>query len=307
MAFLKGPGHLSSRVLAHRAIGFGILLLMPTASAVGQQAKIDNLRIGTSGTLTADQKNEKSSLETLRGFIKDETGLDSEITREKNWHELANKMAKGEFQIGVFQGYEFARAKEKYPELKPLAVAVNVYVYPVAYVIARKNANFTDFAGLKGHSLALVSEGPGYLRLFVDRQSQLAGSKPESFFSKIVSRSNFEDALDDIVDGVVDATVVERAALESYKQRKPGRFAQLKPVAQSQPFPPAVVAYYDSSLSEEDRTHFRNGLVGASGKEKGQTMLTLFRLTGFQTPPADLDKVLAETRQAYPAGDTEAK
>ena len=32
----------------------------------------------------------------------------------------------------------------------------------------------------------------------------------------------------------------------------------------------------------------------------GQTMLTLFKLTGFEPPPADFDKVLAETRKTYP-------
>jgi ABC-type phosphate/phosphonate transport system substrate-binding protein len=299
MASLMAPVQLPGRALAHCAFALMTVFLISPENATGQQGKIDTLHIGTSGAL-AGEKNEKNSLDTLRGFIKDETGLESEITRERNWRELAVKMAKGQYQVGVFQGFEYAWAKEKYPDLKPLAVAVNVHVYPVAYVVTRKDGSVSNFAGLQGRSLGLLADAPGFLRLFVERECQAAGKKPETFFSKIVSKDNFEDALDDVVDGVVDAAVVDRAALENYKLRKPGRFAKLKPVAQSQPFPPAVVAYYGNSLNESDRNRFRDGLLGASGKEKGQTMLTLFRLTGFQAPPADFDKVLAKTREAYP-------
>ena len=35
-------------------------------------------------------------------------------------------------------------------------------------------------------------------------------------------------------------------------------------------------------------------------KEKGETMLTLFHLTGFERPPEDFGKVLAQTRKDYP-------
>jgi ABC-type phosphate/phosphonate transport system substrate-binding protein len=283
-----------------RAAALAAMLAAPIAA--GGQGKISVLRIGTSGTLSTEggARNENSSLETLKSFIKDETGLDNEIIKQKNWQELAEKMSKGELDVGVFQGFEFARARPKYPDLKPLAVAVNVYVNPVVYVVSRKDDPAKDFASLQGRSLVMVADAPGYLQLYVDRQCQLAGKKPNQFFSKITNRDNFEDAIDDVVDGVANATVADRATLEAYKVRKPGRFGRLKPVAQSQPFPPATVAYYGNHLDDATRRRFRKGLLDASGKEKGKTMLTLFRLTGFQPPPADFDKVLAATRDAYP-------
>jgi ABC-type phosphate/phosphonate transport system substrate-binding protein len=299
MASIKVPVRSFGRGLCLRAFAIAAVLSIPFAAASGRQGKPNFLHIGTSRPLSGE-RNEKSSLETLRAFIKDETGLDSEITQQKDWSELAQKMSKGQLEVGVFQGYEFAYAKEKYPDLKPLAVAVNVYVYPVAYVVTRKEDKIQDFAGLQGKSLAMVNGGAGFLQLFVQRQSEAAGKKMEAFFSKIVSRENYEDVLDDVVDGAADAAVVERAALEAYKRRKPGRFNHLRPVVQSKPFPPAVVASYGNFVDEETRNNFRDGLLNAANKEKGQTMLTLFRLTGFQTPPPDFDKVLAETRAAYP-------
>jgi ABC-type amino acid transport substrate-binding protein len=48
----------------------------------------------------------------------------------------------------------------------------------------------------------------------VERQSEAGGKKAAAFFSSITSPDNIEDALDDLVDGKVQATVVDRAALE---------------------------------------------------------------------------------------------
>jgi ABC-type phosphate/phosphonate transport system substrate-binding protein len=271
-------------------------------AAYGQQGKLDVLRIGTSGTLAAEKggPKETAALDTLKVFIKDETGLDNEILRYKDWQELTDKLAKQKAQLGVFQGYEFAWAQEKLPGLHPLAVAVNVYLYPVAYVVARKDSQAADFAGLQGQSLALPGTGQRYLELFVERQAQARGKDLHTFFSKLVTKDNAEDALDDVVDGTEQAAVAERAALEAYKRRKPGRFAQLKEVAHSQAFPPAVVAYYDKALDEDTLGRFRKGLLDASRTEKGQMMLTMFRLTGFQAVPQDFQQVLTRTRKEYP-------
>jgi len=285
-----------------------VALLVP-AAAHAQGNKPDVLRIGSSGSLmgSATGDKEKGALDTLHAFIKDETGLDNEIVRQKNWQELAEKMSRGDLQIGVFQGYEFAWAREKYSDLRPLAVAVNVHTYPVAYVVTGSDNSARDFAGLKGQTLALPANGGPFLRLFIDRQSEANGKKAEEFLSKIVTPDNVEDALDDAVDGKVNAAVVDRAALEAYRRRKPGRFKRLKEVVKSQPFPPPVIAYYDAKLDDATLRTFKDGLLGAAKKERGQTLLTLFRLTGFDTPPEDLDRVLAETRKAYPLPDARTK
>jgi ABC-type phosphate/phosphonate transport system substrate-binding protein len=283
------------------ALGLAALLLIPGAAAHGQQGKTNVLRIGTSGTLTGTSgSREKAGLKTLRSFIKEETGLNNEIVRQKDWQELADKMASGDLQVGVFQGYEFAWAVARQPKLKPLAIAVNVYRYPVAYVVAPRDSKAKTFADLQGQSIAIPAVGENFLRLFVDRQSEANGQKADQFFSKITTPDNVEDALDAAVDGKVQAVVADRAALEAYRQRKPGRFKRLKEIAHSQPFPPPVVAYYDSTLDRTTLRRFKDGLLNAAKKETGQMLLTLFRLTGFQEVPDDFNEVLAATRKAYP-------
>src|SRR5262249_29423954 len=129
----------------------------------------------------------------------------------------------------------------------------------------------------------------------------------DAFFSKITFPDNVEDALDDVVDGLVQATVIDRAALDAYKRRKPGRFKRLQEVVRSQPFPPTVVAYYNAALGEATLRRFKDGLLGGASKEKGEMLLTLSRLTGFETVSKDFSRVLAETRKAYPPPGTQAK
>jgi ABC-type phosphate/phosphonate transport system substrate-binding protein len=278
------------------------LLILFGAAERGRPAKIDLLRIGTTGTMSpeGDGRRDKGAMKSLRRFAENQTRLTNEIRRQKGWRELADELTQGKLHLGVFQGYEFAWAQEEFPQLRPLALAVNVYRYPVACVVVRKDNPAKDFAGLQGQSLALVKSNQRFLSLFVDSQCEARGKKTDEVFSKIATPDNFEDALDDLVDGVVQATVTDRATLEAYKQRKPGRYRRLKIVAQSQRFPPAVVAYSQGVMDKATLRRFRKGLLDASKKETGRTMLTLFRLTGFQPVPKDFEQVLAKTRKAYP-------
>jgi ABC-type phosphate/phosphonate transport system substrate-binding protein len=275
-------------------------------SVCGAEAPGGVLHIGNTGDLSAatSRAKEKGAMKSLQNFIKDETGLENEITTEKDWRELSHQMSEGKLQVGVFQGYEFAWAKEKYPALKPLALAVNVAKYPVVIVVAGKDDEAKDFAGLKGQVLCLPKENPEFVQFSLERQVRaLDQKKLDSFFSKVTAQDNVEDALDDVVDGVAQVTAADRAALERYKSRKPARFARLKEIAQSPPFPPVVIAYREGGLDDASLRRFRDGLLNATRKEKGRSMLTMFHLTGFEAVPDDFDAVLAKTRKTYPADE----
>ncbi len=300
MVVLQAPTGQGRRFALRTAL-LTALVGVPLALADARQAKVDTLHIGTSGSLTSEKQGqrEKGSLESLKKFIKDETEFDNDIMRQKDWRELTDKMAKGQMQVGVFQGYEFAWAQKDHPDLKPLALAVNLYRYPIVYVVTNKNDPAKDFAGLKGHSISLPDTGQPFLRLFVERESKAQGKELNDFFSKVTTPESVEDCLDDVVDGTIEAAVIDRAALEAFKQRKPGRFNKLKEVAKSPPFPPVVIAYYDKALDPASVKRFRDGLLNAGKTEKGKTMLTLFHLTGFDPVPEDFGTVLKETRKEF--------
>src|SRR5262249_49621581 len=77
-------------------------LLILAGAADGRQGPPKVLRIGTSGTLGAGNTpaREKAALRTLRDFIKEETGLNNQILRQKSWRQLADRMARGELHLG---------------------------------------------------------------------------------------------------------------------------------------------------------------------------------------------------------------
>lgn len=297
----------SGRSLYHRfaltAFAAALSLTVSHSDAADPGPSFDILHVGAAASLTGDRdpSKEKAAIETLRSFIQDETGFRNEVGHQKDWSELADKLANNELQLGVFQGYEFAWAQAKHPGLKPLAVATNGYVYPIAFVLTQRDDPATDFAGLQNQSLGLAATNQGFLRLFLDRQSEANGKRPNAFFSKSSVEQSVEDALDDVVDGKVQVTAVDRTGLEAYKRRKPGRFNRLKEIAHSKPFPAGVVAYYGSNLDETTLRTLKDGLLGAATKEKGQTLLNLAHLTGFENVPDGFVQVLAETLQAYPA------
>jgi ABC-type phosphate/phosphonate transport system substrate-binding protein len=277
-----------------------VVVVLGSVAALHAEDKV--LRIGASEGLYGRPKDnkEKAAWESLQNYIKEETGLDNDIVDAKNWRELADRIAKGQLQMGILPGHEFAWAQENHPKLKPLAVAVNSHRYPMACLVVGSKSNYKGFADLKGQPVALPKEEGSHVRLFVERQAQAAGKKPDALFSRITTPDNIEDALDDVVDGTVQATVVDRAGLEAYKRRKPGRFTQLKELGRSPAFPPTVVAYADAGLDPKTLQRFREGLLNANRKEKGQTLLTFFKYTGFEGIPKDFTQVLAEMCKAYP-------
>src|SRR5262249_12024266 len=157
----------------HLCCALGVLLAAPAAAVPGEPSPVEVLHIGTSGSLAAEAtEKEKGALETLQDFIKSETGLNNDIVRLKDWSEVAGIMFQKQLNFGGFRGYEFAWAQENQPQLKPLSLAVNGSRYPIAHVVTRKEDPASDFAGLRGHSLAIPSVGAGFLRLFVERQGQ---------------------------------------------------------------------------------------------------------------------------------------
>lgn len=271
------------------------------ALAHAQQAAPTPLRIGSSDQLALDSSggNEEGALESLKEFIRSETGYGSEILKQKDWQELAMKLSNKQLHLGVFHGYEFAWAREKNAKLRPLALAVNVDRYRDAHVLVRQDSKATNLVELKGQTFALSKVAIGHVRLFLERK--IDTKEPGKFFSKVTEPANIEDAIDDVVDGVVQATIVDRVGLEAYQRRKPGRFAKLKVIEKSGLFVPPLVAYHEGDLDEATQKRFREGLLNARETSKGKRFLNLYKLTAFEPIPEDFEKTLAEMAKAYPA------
>jgi len=286
-------------------LSFLFLSSIVMVSPGGDDKKTDRpetIHIGIMATFYRDHPEEdvKTTVESLRDLMLAQTGFKGDPVKVEGVEKLADELTKNKLHLGVFFGHEFAWIFPKHPDLKPLLIVVNQFPYQRGYLFIRKEDNFTSFAQLKGRSLALAHHTPEPCRLFLDRQCQDLGMKLEKFFSKVTHPDNVEAAFDDLVDGGVDAMLVEEAAMNSYKRRKPGRFAKLKELAKSPQFPAAVVAYQPSRWNEADLKSIRDALLNAHQNPEGRQLLTLWRLTGFEPVPTDYEKTLKAIDKAFP-------
>ncbi len=262
----------------------------------------DIIHIGIMASYYRDHPEEdvKTTVESLRDLMLAQTGFKGEPLKVDGVEKLGDELSKDKLQLGVFFGQEFAWIHAKHPDLKPLLIVVNQLPYQRAYLFVRKEDNSTSFAQLKGKSLAVARHTPEPCHLFLDRQCQDLGMNVEKLFSKVTHPDNLEAAFDDLVEGGVDAMLVDEVAINSYKRRKPGRFAKLRELAKSPQFPAAVVAYQPSRWNDADLKSIRDALLNAHQNPEGRQLLTLWRLSGFEPVPNDYEKNLKAIAQAYP-------
>src|SRR5262249_47694403 len=136
--------------------------------------------------------------------------------------------------------------------------------------------------------------------VFLERRCLKCGQKPEKHFSKVTTPANAEDALDDLVEGRVDAAVIDGPPLDCYKRRKPGRVAKIKVIQVSEIFPASVVVYPPGVLDEATLQRFREGMSNAHKSVVGQRLLNLCRLTAFGPVPDDYEQTVANIVKLYP-------
>lgn len=270
--------------------------------AKAREAVPPAVRIGVVSSLFRDKPEPmvKLMLTPLRALMETQTGLSPQLAAAADAESLGKQLATKEAQLGVFHGFEFAWARQKHPDLKPLMVTVSYQRELRAYLVVAKDSKAACFADLKGKTVALPQGSKEHCHLFVERRNRDDKQQPAAPFARMAGAAHGEEALDDVVDGVVEAAVVDWLALDCFKKRKPGRFARLKTVQQSELFPAGVIAYLPGVLDEAALGRFRDGMLKAGETERGKQLLTYCQLVGFESVPKDYDRLLDEILKAYP-------
>lgn len=230
-----------------------------------------------------------------------QTGMAGELSKTGDSTDLGQKLTDGTVDLGIFHGFEFAWAREKYPQLRPLVIAVNQSPTLRAYLVVKADSAIAGFADLKEKTLDIPKGTRGHCRLYLEARCLEAGQcSPQDLLGKVICSGSAEEALDEVIEGNVQATIVDNTTLESYKRRKPGRFTELKVAAESEMFPAGVVVYRTGTLNEQTLAKFRDGLLNSHKTFLGRQLLTLWKLSGFMAIPPDYDQMLADIIKAYP-------
>ncbi len=237
----------------------------------------------------------------FQSMMRDQTGLEGEIIPAGEALDLGKQLNDKSLQLGVFHGFEFAWVHQRYPDLKPLVIAINRHRLLKAYLVVRNDNPAASFGDLKGKVISVPRRSREHCHLFLDRELAKVPAVESEFFGKVVNHSSIEDALDDILRDKVQAVLVDGVALESYEQVKSGCFARLKVLRESEVFPPAVVVYRQGAIDDVTLGKFKDGMITANQSTRGKELMATWKLTAFESVPADFDLVLSNILKAYPA------
>ncbi len=287
------------RLVPAAALAAAALLLSPTPDA-GAAAERD-VRIGLVGSLFRHIPSTMIEVisRPLKVLMQSQTGVSGELHVAGDAFALAEKLKDNKVELGVFHGFEFAWVRQKHPELRPLVIVVCNHRELHAHLVIHKSCEASCCEDLKGKVLALPHMSREHCHLYVERRCA-GGADPRKYFSEVCVPPQAESALDDVVEGSAQATVVDRAALDDYQKRKPARCSRLRVLSQSETFPAAVVAYRPGTLDGATLQRFRAGLLDAHRNPRGKDLLKLCRITRFEDVPVDYDGLLADIARAYP-------
>ncbi|MBY0524638.1 MAG: phosphate/phosphite/phosphonate ABC transporter substrate-binding protein [Gemmataceae bacterium] len=281
------------------------VLILDVATPVHAAEPEKPIHVGVLDTMFRDM--DESSLpkmtEPLTKMLQAQTGQKGDSKIVKGALELGRQMEEGKYQLGVFGGVEFGWAKQKYPDLTPLVIAVNKHRYPKASILVNKDSKYASLADLKGKKMGVPFFTRDHSYVFLDRTTLKEGSKPDAFY-ELTRPKNPEAAMDEVARGKLDAAVVDSAALEWYKDQKPGLSTWLKVLKESEAFPPVVVAYIPSKFDKTAAKKTRDSLLNTTTKTaQGRDLLGSLRVTGFEAAPKDYDEVLDKAMRLYPAAE----
>jgi len=280
------------------------LVALPSlqAPAADKTKSPETIRIGIMNSMLQDIPKALADrmLKPFQNLVEAQTGLRSQVLAADEADLLGRNIVEKEIHIGVFHGIEFAWARQKYPELKPLVVARSEQRQLRACLVVRQESDVANLGDLQGKSLARPCQGREHCRLLVDRHCHQCGLALKAYFSQITTPDNQEDALDDVVDNVVQATVVDGRAFDSFRERKPGRWAKLKVVYESEAFPSLVVAHKPKVLDAATLQRIISGLLKANQTRPGAHMLAFIGINGFKAVPSDYETSLATIVKAFP-------
>lgn len=289
------------------SLGFALCICLPAPLSAQEAKSHEPVRIGMVSSLFNDVPPALVQFAggPFKAMVKEFTGLSGELKVGGDAFEVGKKLEDKQLDLAVFHGFEFGWARQKYPQLRALTIAVSKHRQVHALLVVRADSNFKSIADLRGTDIGLPRKSKEHCRLFLDRT--LAGGNAKGFFKDIVVSRNVDDALDDILRGKLQAVVTDDMSLEDYEDFKPGCFARLKVIKQSEPFPPAVVVYREGALDADTLKRFRDGMISANQSPRGRDMMSLFKMTGFEPVPDDFNQQIAAIIRHYPAPERAEK
>jgi ABC-type phosphate/phosphonate transport system substrate-binding protein len=281
-------------------VSFGAAVsLFAAPTPAGGQVPV---RIGMPASMFRDVKPAifNALAQPFHSLVETQTGLKSELFLVQTPDEMREQLETGKLQFGVFHGFEFAWMKQKSTNLQPLMIAAPQHRPLQAIVVVNQESKVKDINDLKDSAVAVPQGTREYVRVFMTRQCRNCGRSPSGYFREVTTPATSDTALHEVVDGKVQAAIVDGGMYQTFVERYKGRGRRLRVVSVSENFPESVVAYIPNMVDEDVIRRFRQGMSTAHASTMGRQLLALWSMAGFQPIPPNYDQRLAESLKNYP-------
>ena len=282
---------------------YGVVFSTPALAQPAKDAAPINIGLVKAFFNDVDPTLISIAVEPFGKLMKDAVGLEGRLDFKDDAFEIARKLDKGDLQVGVFHGHEFAWIQKKHPALRPLMIAHNQFREVKAYVIVHKDNPATSVKDLRGKTFDIPVATKEHCRVFIDKacgDNNVANAN--AFFKSVAKSKTSIAAMDNVCFGKMDAVLIDTISLEFYKEIKGPSFKHyLRVLAESHSFPAPVIVYKDGALNEATLQKFRTGLAEAHKNPDGEDILRMWQIHRFEPLPTDYSKSLAVTLERYPA------
>lgn len=261
---------------------------------------IPQLRIGLIKSLFAGNATSLSAAQPVGEMLGAQIGVRLEFVVCEDHEDMAKKLQKGEVQLGVIHGIEYAWAKMAAPELQPLGLALNQNIKLKAVLLVRNEDSAGSVADLCGCELLQPKKSYLHNGLFLNKLLLDAGKAPVGYFKQGKICHSTDALLDNLVDGVGRSALLDSAAWAVYQDRKPGRANKLRVLAESCDFPTAAILYKPGMMDANQEKSVRQGFLSIHEKPMGQQMLLFWRLQRFVPVTEEYNQLCKDILKDYP-------
>jgi ABC-type phosphate/phosphonate transport system substrate-binding protein len=277
-------------------------LFVDSTAPAEEKTATEPVRIGAISSLFRDAPPSliPTLIKPLTTVMHSQTGLVASVSIVGDAEDLGGQLAADKLDLAIFNGFEYAWAKNKQPSLKPLLLAVSQDRNLKAFLVVRGDSGVQNWSDLQNKRVALPRFSREHSRLFLERRCLNCGQPADRFFAHVTAPGDIYDALDDVIDGKVNGTIVDSVGWEAFRKSKPVRASKLKVAISSETFPTGVIAYHPGGVGDSVIKRFHDGMLRANTSEKGQQMLTLCRITGFEDVSADFEQLCTDIARTYP-------
>ena len=259
------------------------------------------LRLGVANTLFRDIRESMIDLtvQPLSKLLISQSGLAGKVEKIAEPLTVAQLLDDRKLDLAILHGFEFAWARQKYPELRPLVIVSNAQRNKALLVVAA-DSQFKGCEDLHGKTLALPRRSKEHVHLFLERRCICNGKTAKEHFGKITTPTRADYALDDVAEGEVHAALVDQSQLEAYRTNHADKAAKLRVLLESETFPTGVIAYRQGALPEETIQRIRAGMLRLHETREGKELLSICSMAGFEAAPANFEQSLQVIARAYP-------